>query len=172
MKNGSTSRLGSKQLSDLLSIGDDVSKPRNMEPADQLLEQMFREWLGRELPLQGGSVPSAKVLPGRSCEEVSNFHGGTIGALLLDPEADLTAIAYLKDYAKESAKTEDDGSSREIATALYYAAIASALVFHGKKITGLSKHELDISFSALAETPWITPDIVELFKTAQIICKQ
>ena len=68
-----------------------------------------------------------------------------------------------------SAKSE---AEHDAATAVYFAAIASALLFHDRKITTFSYKSLDESFSKLINEKWIVKDIAELFDRACRVCRQ
>ena len=78
-------------------------------------------------------------------------------------------IRKIKDHAKKVASPKGSDVDHAVGTTIYYAAIASALAFHGQKITTHSFLKLDRSFAALAHKTWITPELAGLFSEA---CKR
>jgi hypothetical protein len=104
------------------------------------------------------------------CQELEPLAGKTFGRLLQDPNTNIAAIRKIKNYSKKliaSAKSEAENNA---ATAVYYGAIASALVFHDQTITRLSYSTLTESFSGLVEHKWLTPDLAELYERACKYC--
>jgi hypothetical protein len=72
----------------------------------------------------------------------------------------------MKNYGRrlsEQARTE---SEHHTANVVYYAAIASALVFHEQRITSFSNKELKLSFTLLGKAKWIPSDLSRLFRKA------
>ena len=72
---------------------------------------------------------------------------------------------------KESAKKSASQGERQIAVAIYFAAIASALVFHHQKISTQPYPTLKLSFSELAEKPWMSRELAGLFEKACFFCE-
>ncbi len=64
------------------------------------------------------------------------------------------------------------GSETLIATTVYYAAIAAALVHHGQRISQYSCGSLGQRFSLLAERTWIDADVRKLFAQAAGLCRE
>jgi len=133
----STFELKSVQLARLLEMGGDAPEPA----ADELL----REWLAQPLP---GNE--------RSC-----------GELLHDPAAGADALTELKDHGKRLVRGAGSEAERAAATALYYAAIAAALVHTGAKISEHPDAKLAASFADLAARPWLPPGLAELLRRAR-----
>jgi len=76
-------------------------------------------------------------------------------------------VGALKALAAAPASPEQHSS----AIAVYYAAIASALVFHGRKVTRNPWPHLDASFARLADEPWIGGELADLFARASRLCR-
>src|SRR4051795_11531353 len=82
-------------------------------------------------------APLSSVLPGQP-------DAVRVGELLNDPTPQVELLRDLKTFAK-SADTRPDGPlPREVATALYYAAILAALVRGGDRITELDDAALRV----------------------------
>jgi predicted RNase H-like nuclease (RuvC/YqgF family) len=104
------------------------------------------------------------------CEKLRPFTGCSFGALLLDPETDLTVIETIKVLHKRQAESTVSESRQAVATAIYYAAIASALVHHDVRITKLSYESLGRSFEELVRSNWLPPGMKQLFVEAHNSC--
>ena len=96
--------------------------------------------------------------------------GQPLGKLLLSPETKLEHLIAIKEHAKKMMSTADTDAKYETRAVIYYAAIASALVFHDRKITTHSNQDLEDSLSAFVKRKWIKADLSQLLKKAQEIC--
>jgi hypothetical protein len=92
--------------------------------------------------------------------------------LLLNSKTDLAVIRTLKDYAKALSRRGAHESEHAAAVIVYYAAIGSALVFHGEKITRHSYETLHEAFSQLAGKDWSPTEVKELFRKGEKVCRQ
>jgi hypothetical protein len=59
-----------------------------------------------------------------------------------------------------------------LATTIYYAALASAPVYHDRKITQYSYEALEQSFATFAAKQWVGPELTELFSRARHLCRE
>jgi hypothetical protein len=98
--------------------------------------------------------------------------GSRIEEILLDSKTDLAVIKALKDYYKKLVHGADSEQKQMAATVIYYAAIASALVFHRQKITNLSYHKLEKAYTDLEKEPWAPSELKDLFSRARAVCQQ
>ncbi len=92
--------------------------------------------------------------------------------LLLDSETDLAVFKVLKDYSKELARPGNTEARQAAATVIYYAAIASALLFHGEEATQQSYVKLHETFGDLEEKKWVPPQLKNLFRDAKAVGQQ
>ena len=132
---------------------------------------MLQGRLARELPLELSVSDSLPAVLGRGCDELAPYRGRSMAGLLFDPDADVAALAALKQYAKQLAVRSRADVSRGVATTLYYAAIASALVFRATRITQHEPAALRRAFAALVERPWVPEDLKALFARARDACR-
>ncbi len=95
----------------------------------------------------------------------------TIGDLLWNRETTTSVLKRLKKFGKSLFSKGKIASQRDIGLAIYYGAIANALVFHDVRITRLSYLDLYRSFIALAEKEWMSPQLQSLFRRAHEYCK-
>jgi len=91
---------------------------------------------------------------------------------LLEGQTDLAVIIALKDNAKAQVAEADDKVQGDVATAIYFGCIASALVRHGQQVSSLSYHELVSAFSALIQKDWMHPQLKALLEEARKLCEQ
>jgi len=128
--------------------------------------------LSGELPLDPAIPDSLPAVLNWPSDEVLAAAGRTMSSLLLDSSTDLAVLETLKDYAKELARRSETEAKQAAATVLYYAAIASALAFHGHKITQHSYQKLHQAYAELEQKPWVPPELKGLFEKARAICGQ
>jgi len=91
--------------------------------------------------------------------DTRSLAGKTLVEVLLDPRADLGLLRAVKECCKRLSLSLDSRAEAAIATTLYYAAMASALVYHDKKITRHSEDTLDEAFGSLIEKPWMASEL-------------
>jgi len=172
VKEETTYGLSPERLARLLALG-----LQNDDDQDELLAtgtpaEALRKMLARELPLDPAMPDSLPAVLNRPCEEMLAAAGQTMSDLLLDPTSDLTVIEALKDYAKKLVRQGGTEAKQAAATAIYYAAIASALVFHQHKITQHLYEKLHQAYTDLDQKPWIPSELKDLFRRADAVCRQ
>ena len=172
MKEETTHGLKPEQLARLLALG-----LQSNDAEDDLLAtgppgEPLLKMLAGKLPLDPAIPDSLPAVLNRPCDEVLPAAGRTITDLLLDSKTDLSVIKAVKDYAKELARRGGTDAQEAAATAIYYAAIASALVFHGHKITQHSYEKLHKAYAELGEKPWGSSELKDLFRKAREVCHQ
>jgi len=171
-KESTTFRLSSEQLARLLSIGSYISEDKNQVDQEQKKAELLRDWLATKLPIEEVMVESLPTIIRRVCQELHPLAGEPFGNLLQDPETNITTIRRIKDYSKKLTTAAESEIEYDAAGAIYYAAIAGALVFHNKKITKFPYGELRDSFSVLMKNSWLTPDLAQLFIEARKLCQK
>jgi serine/threonine-protein kinase len=95
----------------------------------------------------------------------------TIRNLINNPQTDVSLIKQIKNYGKKLLNSSTSKPENDAANVIYYAAIASVLVFHNLKITRCSYGTLQNAFSKLVKINWLTPDLAQLFRKAYSICQ-
>jgi hypothetical protein len=94
-----------------------------------------------------------------------------IGDLLRNPKVEMSLLTKVKNYNNKLSKSGESEVERDVAVVLYYGTIASALVFHDKKISKFSYKNLEAAFSSLMDKSWMTPELIMLFTKARQICR-
>ena len=151
-------RLRPDQLAGLLRTGTDAEVEQ--EAKEQSFARAIQARLASEV-LAGTAGPAGGV-PG-------HHRGGpnlTMAQALLGG-ADAATLRLLKNHEKAIASHSSSNISRTVATTLYYAAIAAALLSSGEKITEHGYGDLEQVFAALAAKPWLPADLRMAFAKAQ-----
>ena len=162
--------LNRSQKSRLLSLG--ISSKPHKQSTDKVerKEDMLYDVLMRTLPVEPLVVESLpSVIKGLS-HRLHSLAGQPIVELLKNPATDIDTIRKIKQYAKESGTATDSEDKKDVFLAVYYAAIASALIFHNQKITQHSYSDLQHFFSSFVQNDWILDELVSLFSRAQEYC--
>jgi len=162
--------LSRHQKSRLLSLGIS-SKPRepNTDKVEQKADKLY-DVLTRTLPVDPVVVESLPPVVKGLSSRLNSLAGKPIGELLQDPATDITTIRKIKQYAKESGTSADSEEEKDVFLAVYYAAIASALVFHNERITKHSNKDLEQFFYSFTNKDWILEEIKGLFNEAKKHC--
>jgi hypothetical protein len=158
---GSTFELRPNQLARLLEMGRAEDAPRTDVVDDALAAELLHELLARPCPAVGaGGRAEAEAAPSAGACLVEGVCGpGAVGTL-----------KALKDRGKALARTASTASERAAGTALYYGAIAAALVRHRHRITQLSCATLAEGFTDLEGRGWVPAELKELFRGARGAC--
>ncbi len=123
-------------------------------PADQVLMELLPQIL--------------KSLSG----ELESVSGKSLGDILLDPKTQIPVLRALKDYCRKLGVSAKDNIERDVALAIYFAAIAHGLVYQDVKISEYSYEKLEQSFITLSEHEWIPTDLNKLFGEAAQYCSK
>lgn len=109
----------------------------------------------------------APIIISQVAKRLKCFSGKPLRDILFDPSADIETIIILKDYAKKLSRQDTTDSDYAVAIAIYYAAIANAIVYHDKKITSHSNHYLLKFYSNMLEKRWLPGEIRTLYTKAK-----
>jgi len=152
-------------LAGLLGIGLEADRDGEAS-VDERKEARLRAALAETLPSGQALV---RGLPGLS-GQLPMSDCGSIGQLLLDPETPLPTLQEVKDHGKRLSRAPGSAVDRAAATTIYFAAIASAMLFHDRKITGFAHARLSDHFGTLAEKRWMAPRLARHFAAARDLC--
>jgi len=160
----STFGLSPKTITRLLRIGVRPGSGKRHNRADDQKAAFLQRWIDNALP--------ADAVPTRASQEVTE---GEQEQKLFDtwiqwPIKKLLAVkthpdmmTAMKDYAKARVASSRNEVDREVATVLYYAAIANAYVYHRQMITRHAAGHVGRALSMLKDKEWINPMIRDLF---------
>ncbi|MHC4110034.1 MAG: hypothetical protein ACYSUY_03105 [Planctomycetota bacterium] len=166
------------RLARLWKVGDDTHSVQEESTQEHERIELLRDRLAEPLPLDPTAVRTLSAVLSHVLKQFAPFVGFSVGAMLLDPNTDPSVIWQIKDRYRERAESSPSELDRQVATVIYYAAIASALQFHKDnlfgedRITTFSYKKLETHFSQLLENSWLTPELVKLFKKATAMCSE
>ncbi len=171
MDNESIHGLRLDQLAHVFSLGVGDPDPACLQGDDERLAGRLRDQLSCVPP--GGSLlaDSLAMMVGRLGYEVQAAAGRSLQEVLLSAQTDLGLLQAIKDCSKRLSAGLDSKTEAAMATTIYYAALASALVHHDRRITRRSYDELERSFMAFAARKWIPPELAVLFQRAGDHCR-
>lgn len=171
MDNKSTHRLKPGQLARLLSMGVEGMDSVHIVCDDKATADLLRNKLKSTLPKDSFLLESLLIVTERLGRDMRALVGKPLGEVLLDPETDISLLRAIKDYSKELSSSFVSEAETAVAITIYYAALASSLLYHDKKITQYSYETLGQYFAALMKKKWMAPKLVELFSQAWNICQ-
>jgi len=143
--------LSSSQLSKLLKLGGGRSNVSESDSARELFESYWQEPLSNVID----SADFSGILKNKS-----------LGNVLTDSNTDIRILKQVKSYFKKMLTAASDDSEKEVAKILYHMAIAAALVFHSKRITSLSRQDLQDAFLLIERKSYLSGDLKRLFSKA------
>jgi len=168
----STFGLNRKELAKLWRMGEDAPSERGGIDEEQMKAELLQDQLAGSLPLEAGMRYLLPDILTAVCKKLRPFIGCSFRALLLDPETDPLVLRAIKDLHKRQAESGPSELEQEVATTIYYAAIASALVHHDIRITKFSYKYLGETFAELRESKWLLSEIENLFDKARRLCSK
>ena len=166
--------LGLGQIGQLLGLATEHELPDD----EMLMEQLMKEGLSNRLAgtIPPGTAISAQLpaLLGRLRGHPDPLPGRNLGMAVLDPNTSVELLTGIKRCLKEEARYYEgmEGRHPEYAAALtaYYLVIASALRFHGRKITRHSFQDLAQWFRVLGTKSWMPEELRSHFTVAAGLC--
>ena len=138
-------------------------------PSDEDIRQTLTARLGGSLPPDKPGGGAVRAILGRLAGRSARA-GRSIGELLLDSRADLETIRKIKDYGKGLSAARPGTAEHSAGVAIYYAAIASAILFRDAQITRKSFADLTGAMDLLLRKPWITPGLAAHLSKARELC--
>lgn len=164
--------LTQEQKSRLLSLGlNSGSHEMDKDEAEQKTDILY-EILYSSLPVDPSVVNSLPPVVKGLSSKLRSLAGHTIGELLQNPKTDISTLRKIKNYAKDSGTSSNSEVENDVFLVVYYAAIASAVVFNHKKITQHSYKDLEQYFSSFTQKDWVLDEIKGLFHGAQKHCRR
>ncbi|MCP4614239.1 MAG: hypothetical protein GY845_36605 [Planctomycetes bacterium] len=171
-KDSTTFGLKPDKLAQLWNMGGKMDRGKNEESNDQTKAELLRDRLAQKIPLDH---VVAQILPkalAQICKDIQPFTGNSYGILLNDPLTDVTIIKKIKDNTKKLSQYINSDTEYDVITVIYYAAIASALIYHDQRITSFSYSHLNDKYISLLENTWLTSDLRNMFQKALNCCGQ
>lgn len=154
----------------LLKLCLDAHQQKSDDMEERNRAGVLLDLLGSKLPVNPALLDSLPPVLRALSEELKSVSGLPLGDLLQDPQTRIAVIRRIKDFAKELGNSAEDKIERDVALAVYFAAIARALVFNDARISQYSYEQLAQSFETLGRHDWITPSLAALYRRAHKCC--
>jgi len=149
--------------------------PDPSESGDLTSDEQIRDYFGRlvhrKISRESSIVDSILIFLRENDRYGKTVTGRSLTELLLDPSSELDLYRTIKDYSKKIYQTTVSKGESSIVAAVYYAAIAGALVNHDTKVSDHSWQTLEDAFGELLAKVWMIPEIRDLLKKARHICE-
>ena len=172
MKRGTLYGLSPEKLARFLAIGLENSSNQDGSHLEDTSDQALLHILNARLSEVSSISDSLPAILDRLPDKAFPDPEQTMGAALVDRRTPLALIEALKDHCKSLVRQAPRGDEQAAASAVYYAAIANALVFQKHKITQHSYEKLQKAFVVLEQKPWIPSDLKDLFERAKAACQE
>jgi hypothetical protein len=157
------------RLLDLALGPPDPSEPRS---EDEERGDLLHDILRCSLPLRAGPREGSRGATTTSGQGLRSIVGPPIGELLQDPKTSLAVLSDIKQYAKARGNQAGSEVEKDVFLAVYFAAIAGALVYHRERITEHFAGSLTQFLHSFANAAWIPTDLVDLFRKAIPSCQE
>ena len=171
MSKDSTLGMSPERLARLLGVTLVSESDDDSNDSVQSTSQLIQAHLAGTLPLDTTVIDELPAIIGRLHKESTTRVGKSLGDVLTDPKSDLDTIKKIRRHAKRMAVRKSPKARHSVAIAIYFAAIANALIFHDVKITRHSDESLDGSFTKLVAKSWMPTELVQLFEKARKVCR-
>jgi hypothetical protein len=147
-----------------LALGpSDAAKPRN---EDEEKGDLLHDILRCSLPLRDGPHEGSRADATASSQGLRSVVGPPIGELLQDPKTSVAVLKEIKRYAKARGTQAASEREKDVFLAIYFAAIAGALVYHGEHISEHKGTDLARFFGYCVSAEWTPGGLRELFERA------
>ncbi len=163
--------LDPDKMADLLRIGSETGDSAGEVSADEEKGELLLDRLAEPLLLDPSFVRLLPDVPQLLSNAMELCGGNTIGDLLLNKDVGVGLLKKVKELNNKLSRRTDSKVEKDVAIAIYYAAIASGLVFCGQKITGFECSDLEKSFEQLKGKSWMPTDLCDLFERACAMCR-
>ena len=170
-KKSTTFGMENKHLANLLGLGVEQS-PSGEPSSHEIKADLLRTSLRGTLPLDSAVVEALPALLGRLREEVLPLEGKPLGEVLLNERTELGVLDKIKEHWKGRSTARCGEAAHAVGITIYFAAIASALLFHHTKITSYPYASLAESFKTMTERRWMAPELARHFSRARKLCRK
>lgn len=164
--------LTDRQKTRLLHLALGPSDPGAPRSEDEERGDLLHDILRCSLPLRGGLHEGSGAAATTSCRGLRSVVGPPIGELLQNPKTSVAVLKEIKRYAKARGTQAASDREKDVFLAIYFAAIAAALVFHAQRITEHFEGNLARFLRSFANAAWIPADLADLFRKARASCRE
>ena len=140
-----------KQLATLLDLAPDAARLWR----DEELGAILRHQLTAPMQVDLINLERGLAVKVRNLAEAQGLTLKSFGDLLAHPNPPVELLQVTKDFAKACRLSPHSSLPHEIASVLYFASIAAALVRCRRRITGLSNADLADGLNWVLARPWL-----------------
>ena len=170
-KEPTTYGLSREKIVRILQIGSEKREPEHESFIQESTTELLRDQLAQpflsDYTVSFYDSEFSKI----PCHPTALIPLETIGDLLCNHKTTTSILKRLKNFGRNLFSKGKIASQSDVGLAIYYGAIANALIFHDVRITRLSYPDLNRSFIALADKEWMSPQLQSLFQRAHEYCK-
>jgi hypothetical protein len=148
---GAVAKSRAKELAALLATGEE--RARLWRPDE--LAAIFRHQVSSPMLVDLGGFDPGTAARVKHVSDAQGLLLKSFGDLFHHPSPPKELLELVKDFAKANLDHPESGLPSEIASALYYTSIASALVHRDKRITSLSDTDLQRGLSLTRDQAWL-----------------
>jgi hypothetical protein len=159
---GQDTRWRRVDLADMIGVGCGRPIEWRAEDLAEIFSHQLQTPLVCDLPLSARGLLEAELID----EKAAAGSAMTYRALFLDASPPLALLRTVKDFAKSADERSEAAMPAEIATALYFLAIAAALWRHRARITTLSDRQLGDGLTWVDRQDWIDQGLRRLCQQA------
>ena len=158
-----------QRLADMLGTGTEADSG-DLTP-DETREELLGMRLAGSLPLNQKQANDLAVIAGefRKCLPLQ---GRALGEVILDEETELNVLVDIKEYGRALSTATESEVDREVGLTIYYAAIASVILFRDQRITSYSFGALVEAFETLIDKRWMEPKLARHLAKARKACRK
>ena len=160
----SFSHLNKDALADLLMLCVDLDTETIAPDTDQYMAERLQDLLAQSLPQMIVADPTSQWDQVYALSGLETAVG--IRELLLHPETDIPVLQRIQKHGKTLVREGASSLEQELGSVLYHAAIASALVWRGQRISKLTSKSLETYWQRLLQAVWLPTDLSTLFRKA------
>ena len=167
-KDSTTFGASPKRIAELLDIGVELEELSEEAKAETMAELLRARFAG-PLPLETAVVEALPTVIGKLCHNLLPLGGKPLKEVLLSNKTDICVIKRVKEYGKKLAGQADPHHT--VGIAVYYTAIASAVLFHDEKITQHSYKYVADSLDEITKD-WMPTELAHHLSRASEACRQ
>jgi len=158
-----------QRMADMLGMGTGGDSD-DLTP-DEAKEELLGMRLRGSLPLTQTQANDLAAIAGEFRDRLP-LQGRALGDVILDEETELNILVEIKEYGKALSTATESDVEREVGLTVYYAAIASAILFCKQAITSYSTGTLADAFGTLVDKRWMNPKLARHFAKARKACRR
>lgn len=164
-------KLTSEQKLRLWSIGTGKARSAGRVEDHHAKTELLLELLAKPWPIP---KPKSRAAFGQKqlYRDLLGDAGLNIGDILFNPKAELDTLKAIRKYGSKLYYYDSDPIKRSAGVALYYGAIAAALLCVQEKITEQNFPDLLKNLRDYSKKPWVAPELQRLLREAGDVCER